>query len=149
MGDSPMDDDAPAPLSRRRFLVAGVAGTAARAVGAGVGVWSTRSADRPVTGFAALVGDRTSAVAGLGRLAVDSSAASGDPEVVLAALPAGAGLVGGASGSLDVTDPAGFAGSLSEVVAAELAAGELVVVGGFPLTPTEATLAAACWLAVG
>jgi len=139
-----MGIDAPRSWSRRRFLAVGVAGgAAALAVGGGV---AARSQDSSPSGFGALFGDRTSFVAELGRRAIDSGVVSADPASLVAILPAGAAVVDGRQAPLDVTEPDRFAAGLTAAVAAELAAGELVWVDGFPLTPTEAATAAACAL---
>jgi hypothetical protein len=137
-----MAADERTPWSRRRFLAVGVAGgAAALAVAGGV---TARSQGTSPSGFGALFGDRTAAVAELGRSAIDSGAVSADPATLVASLPAGAALVDGRHAPLDVTEPDRFAAGLAAAVAAELAAGELVWVDGFPLTPTEAATCAGC-----
>lgn len=137
--------DAAAPLSRRRFIAAGVVGAsvAVLAVAGGVTARSLRSSP---SGFSALFGERTEAVADLGRRAIGSGVVSADPATLVASLPVGVALVEGPQAPLDVVDPAGFAAGLADAVAAELAAGDLLVVDGFPLTPSEAATCAACAL---
>lgn len=132
-------------MSRRRFIVAGAlgAGAAVLAVAGGVTARSLRSSP---SGFSALFGDRTAAVAALGRRALGSGTVGADPAALVAALPAGIDLVSGPQAPLDVVDPARFAEGLESAVAEELAAGELVEVDGFLLTPTEAAVSAACAL---
>lgn len=132
-------------MSRRRFIVAGAlgAGAAVLAVAGGVTARSLRSTP---SGFSALFGDRTAAVAALGRRALGSGTVGADPAALVAALPAGIDLVSGPQAPLDVVDPARFAEGLESAVAEELAAGELVEVDGFLLTPTEAAVSAACAL---
>ena len=137
-----MGADAPRSWSRRRFLAAGVAGGAAALVVAG-GV-TARSQGTSPSGFGALFGERTAAVASLGRRAIDAGVVSADPATLVASLPPGAALVEGPQAPLDVTEADRFAAGLAAAVAAELAVGDLVWVDGFPLTPTEAATCAAC-----
>lgn len=139
-----MGGDAPVPVTRRRFLVGVVvAGTAVVVASGGV---TARSLLASPSGFSALFGERTAAVAALGRSAIGAGVASADPAALVAVLPAGVELVTGRQAPIDVVDPAGLVDGLEAAVAGELAAGELVEVDDFLLTPTEAALAAACAL---
>lgn len=137
-----MSDPGPSPLSRRRFLVAGVAGAVGLVVAGGAAARSRQSAP---SGFEAFFGERTSAVAALGDAVIDAGAAPTATAALLAVLPVGITVEG--SGVLDLTDARAFVAGFEAAVADELAVGDLELVGGFPLTPTEAAVAAACALA--
>lgn len=140
-----MTEPTPTPFSRRRFLLAGGAAAAGLVLVAG-GV-TARSRWATPSGFEAFFGDRSAAVAALGGQAIEAGAAPGEANALVPLLPAGTSVTG--SGGVDITDPAVFADALATTTAAELGAGEVVFVGGFPLTPTEAAVCAACHIAAG
>ena len=144
-------DGSSSSLSRRRFLVAGVVGAAGLVALGGAVAARSRSSAPPAaelwsSGFAVLFGDREPLVAALGQRAIDDGVAPGSARALLALLPAG--VTAGADDTIELDDPARFAAGLAAATSAELAEGSLVVVDGFPLTPTEAATCAACALAV-
>jgi len=138
----------PAALTRRRFLAVGAVGAVGVVAVAG-GVWS-RAAGRDPSPFVAVFGERTPAVEALGRAAIGAGVVPDDPTAVADRLPPGTVVArsSGPTGDFEVPDPAALVGGVQTASAGELAVGDLVVVEGYPLTPTEAALCAACAMAV-
>jgi len=129
-------------LGRRRFMaLGGAAVVSAMAVTVTAGCGSNDN-----NGLLTLFGSRIAAVRAVGVSVLDGGPLSAaDPDQVVVMLPAegvdmsvsGPGLV------ISVQDPETFSAALAEQSAAEMAAGSLQLVAGYPLTPTEMALAAA------
>jgi len=132
--------------------MAGVVGAVGLAAVGGAVTARSRASAPPVAAppappsrFAVLFGDREPLVAAMGQRAIDDGVTPGSAEALLAALPAG--VSAGADGTVELDDPVRFAAGLTAATTVELAEGSLVVVDGFPLTPTEVATCAACALA--
>ena len=136
-------------IDRRRFLLgAGITGVVT-AVAGGVAL-SARQEDAATAGgepgsLAAFFGASSAAVRNLGERALADPGTGLTPDGVVDAFPTTGASASVSQGSLDVevTDPRAFAAAITAQSAAEAAAGALVFVAGFPLTPTEVAVATA------
>lgn len=126
-------------LSRRGFLALGAGGLAAAALVV-VRPWDLDGGSKPL---ADLFGEQRAAVAAMGGSALVAGVVA-DRDDALAVLPAsGRRSERTSNGSVVlIDDRSAFVAAYDRQVAAELAAGSLVFVEGYPLTPTEAALAA-------
>lgn len=150
-------------VSRRQFLRSGSLGAAAvvaaGVMGAGVmgaGVVTSCSALRADdNGFAAVFGPRTPQVSALGQAALGSGVLEvASVDSVVAMVPSEGIVISSVISSdgsdrlvVDVTDPEAFIAVYEARTVSELVSGPLVFVEGFPLTMTEAAVAAATALA--
>ncbi|MCC5954056.1 MAG: hypothetical protein JJU45_18320 [Acidimicrobiia bacterium] len=129
-----------ATIGRRGFLALGVGGVATVAL-VGLRPWESEPGPTPL---AALFGDQRDAVDAMGHMAVAAGVVTDADEAVGALPSAGLTTAERLEGTMVVVeDRDAFVAAFDAEVAAELEAGALVFVGGYPLTPTEAALAAA------
>ena len=129
-----------ATMGRRGFLALGVGGVAAVAV-VGLRPWASEPES---TSLAALFGDKRDAVDAMGLMAVTAGVVTDANEAIGALPDDGLATQQGVDGTeVVVEDRDAFVAAYDAEVTAELEAGALVFVGGYPLTPTEAALAAA------
>jgi len=136
-------------IDRRRFLLgAGITGVVAVAAG-GVALSARQEGAATAGGepgsLAAFFGSTSAAVRTVGEQALADPGTALTPGDVAAALATTGASASVGQGWLDVevTDPQGFAAAITTQSAAEAAAGALVFVAGFPLTPTEIAVATA------
>jgi hypothetical protein len=143
-------DGLPHRFDRRAFLARGAAVAAVVAGGAVVGPALVAGCAAPSgSGMAELFGERIGAVRAIGQVLLDDPAvAPYDVQAVVDGLPSEGldAVVKGERLGLTFTDQVAFVAAVRQQSAADLGAGELVWSAGYPLTPTEASLAMACAL---
>lgn len=141
-------------LSRRQFLRSGSVAAAMVVTGGVVGAGSVTSCGvwgADDNGFADVFGSRTSQVRSLGEAALGSGVLETASADGVAAMLPPEGIDVSSDGPdrlvVDVIDPQAFVAAYEARAAVELVSGPLVFVEGFPLTMTEAAVAAATALA--